>query len=84
MHVLIQRTMSVNRHMVRALGWAFSYFFALLCSYYIITHPHVTCVIPATSKVKQITDNMAAGVGRLPGADLRRTHGRACHLPLKG
>ncbi len=36
MRVLIRRTMSVNRHEVRALGWAFSYFFALLCSYYII------------------------------------------------
>jgi ATP:ADP antiporter, AAA family len=33
---LIRRTMAVNRHEMRALGWAFSYFFALLCSYYII------------------------------------------------
>ncbi len=36
MDVLIGRTMAVNRHELRALGWAFSYFFALLCSYYII------------------------------------------------
>jgi aryl-alcohol dehydrogenase-like predicted oxidoreductase len=39
---------------------------------FIIAHPGVTCVIPATSKVKHMTDNMAAGVGRLPDADLRR------------
>ncbi len=36
MDVLIGRTMAVNHHELRALGWAFSYFFALLCSYYII------------------------------------------------
>ncbi|WP_372682085.1 aldo/keto reductase [Desulfosarcina sp.] len=39
---------------------------------FIIAHPDVTCVIPATSKVKHMTDNMAAGVGSLPDADLRR------------
>ncbi len=39
---------------------------------FIIAHPIVTCVIPATSKVKHMTDNMAAGVGRLPDADMRR------------
>ena len=39
---------------------------------FIIAHPDVTCVIPATSKVKHMVDNMAAGVGRLPDADLRR------------
>ncbi|MGA6926288.1 MAG: aldo/keto reductase [Desulfosarcina sp.] len=39
---------------------------------FIIAHPGVTCVIPATSKVKHMTDNMAAGVGRLPDADMRR------------
>ena len=39
---------------------------------FIIAHPIVTCVIPATSKVKHMTDNMAAGVGRLPDAEMRR------------
>ena len=39
---------------------------------FIIAHPIVTCVIPATSKVKHMTDNIAAGVGRLPDADMRR------------
>ena len=39
---------------------------------FIIAHPIVTCVIPATSKVKHMTDNMAAGVGRLPDAEMRK------------
>lgn len=33
---------------------------------YVISHPAVTCVIPATSKVKHMKDNMQAGLGRLP------------------
>jgi diketogulonate reductase-like aldo/keto reductase len=33
---------------------------------YILSHPAVTCVIPATSKPKHMEDNMMAGVGRLP------------------
>jgi diketogulonate reductase-like aldo/keto reductase len=39
---------------------------------YIISHPQVTCVIPATSKPHHMTDNMAAGYGRLPDEDTRR------------
>ena len=38
---------------------------------YIASHPDVTCIIPATSKVKHMVDNMGAGFGRLPDADLR-------------
>lgn len=37
-----------------------------------VSHPAVTCAIPATSKLQHMTDNMAAGVGRLPDAALRR------------
>jgi len=33
---------------------------------YAVSHPAVTCAIPATSKVKHMRDNMQAGVGRLP------------------
>ncbi len=33
-----------------------------------VSHPAVTCAIPATSKVKHMEDNMAACRGRLPGA----------------
>jgi len=33
---------------------------------YIVSHPSVTCVIPATSKPKHLVDNMQAGYGELP------------------
>ncbi len=33
---------------------------------YIISHPAVTCVIPATSKAHHMRDNLAAGFGALP------------------
>lgn len=39
---------------------------------FIASHPAVTCVIPATSKVKHMVDNMQAGIGRLPDADMRQ------------
>ncbi len=40
---------------------------------YILAHPAVTCVIPATSNPKHLVDNMGAGVGRLPDkSTLRR------------
>jgi diketogulonate reductase-like aldo/keto reductase len=38
---------------------------------FILSHPAVTCAIPATSKVKHLVDNMGAGVGRLPDAAMR-------------
>lgn len=40
---------------------------------YVISHPAVTCVIPATGKVINLQDNLAAGRGRLPDEQLRRT-----------
>lgn len=39
---------------------------------YILGHPAVTCVIPATSKPKHLVDNMGAGVGPLPDTPMRR------------
>ena len=33
---------------------------------YAVSHPAVTCAIPATSKVKHMQDNMMAGQGQLP------------------
>ncbi len=33
---------------------------------FILSHPAVTCVIPGTSKVKHLIDNLGAGQGRLP------------------
>ena len=38
---------------------------------FIVSHPAVTCAIPATGKVKHLIDNMAAGTGRLPDAATR-------------
>jgi diketogulonate reductase-like aldo/keto reductase len=37
-----------------------------------VSHPTVTCAIPATSKVKHMQDNMLAGRGRLPDEAQRR------------
>ena len=39
---------------------------------FVLADPAVTCVIPGTSKVKHMRDNMAAGYGRLPDADQRQ------------
>ncbi|GAB3046933.1 aldo/keto reductase [Spirosoma pulveris] len=39
---------------------------------YILAHPAVTCVIPATSNSKHAIDNIAAGSGPLPDEALRR------------
>jgi diketogulonate reductase-like aldo/keto reductase len=39
---------------------------------YIISHPAVTCAIPATSQVKHVRENMGAAYGRLPDAAMRR------------
>ena len=38
---------------------------------FVVSHPDVTCVIPATSKPQHMLDNMAAGFGRLPDAAMR-------------
>lgn len=47
-------------------GWAQ---FALK---FIVSHPAVTCAIPATSSVAHVRQNMAAATGRLPDASLRQ------------
>ena len=39
---------------------------------YIISHPAVTAVIPATGKVRHMQDNLGAARGRLPDAKQRR------------
>jgi aryl-alcohol dehydrogenase-like predicted oxidoreductase len=38
---------------------------------FILSHPAVTCVIPATSQVRHLEDNLGAGHGRLPDAAMR-------------
>jgi len=39
---------------------------------FIISHPAVTCAIPATSQIEHLRENMAAGYGRLPDAPTRK------------
>ncbi|HVR21324.1 MAG TPA: aldo/keto reductase, partial [Polyangiaceae bacterium] len=39
---------------------------------FIVSHPAVTCPLPATSNPKHVSDNVQAGFGRLPDATLRR------------
>jgi diketogulonate reductase-like aldo/keto reductase len=38
---------------------------------FVVSHPAVTCAIPATSKASHLIDNMGAGFGALPDAGLR-------------
>lgn len=44
---------------------------AQVCLKWILAHPAVTCVIPATRRPPHLEDNMKAGVGRLPDAAAR-------------
>ncbi len=39
---------------------------------YVISHPAVTCTIPATSKAHHMQDNMGAGYGRMPNEQQRQ------------
>lgn len=45
---------------------------AQLALKFIISHPAVTCAIPATSRVDHVQENMAAAAGPLPDAALRQ------------
>ena len=39
---------------------------------FIVTHPAVTCAIPATSQVAHVRENMAAAMGRMPDDAMRQ------------
>lgn len=39
---------------------------------FIVSHPAVTCAIPATTRVQHMRENMGAAQGRLPDSKLRR------------
>jgi diketogulonate reductase-like aldo/keto reductase len=43
---------------------------------FIVSHPAVTCVIPATSRVTHMQDNLQAGFGPMPDAKLRERMAR--------
>lgn len=38
---------------------------------FVISHPAITCAIPATAKVEHLRDNMQAAFGRMPDAKMR-------------
>lgn len=64
---------TLNRHPVPAWaaelgcdGWA------QLVLKWILAHPAVTCVIPATTRVAHVRENLGAAVGPLPDAAMRR------------
>ena len=40
--------------------------------WFIVSHPTVTCAIPATSSVAHVRENMGAAYGRLPDDAMRR------------
>jgi len=44
---------------------------------WIVSHPAVTCVIPATSKAKHMRDNCRAGFGPMPDASQREAMAKA-------
>ncbi len=44
---------------------------------FIVSHPAVTCVIPATAKLAHLRDNLGGGRGRLPDARQREAIARA-------
>lgn len=46
---------------------------------YVVSHPAVTCAIPATSKVKHMVDNMGAQTGKLPDQKMREEMYRYYH-----
>ncbi len=39
---------------------------------FIISHPAVTCAIPATTKPQHMIDNLGAGLGKLPDSSMRK------------
>ncbi|WP_217900204.1 aldo/keto reductase [Noviherbaspirillum humi] len=38
---------------------------------FVVSHPAVTCAIPATARVEHLRDNMKAGMGRMPDEKMR-------------
>ena len=56
-------------------GWAGEFDCANWAQFFlkfIVSHPAVTCAIPATSRIDHMQENMGALYGRLPSAELRR------------
>jgi len=63
----------VSRHPLPA--WAVEFDCANWAQFllkFVVSHPAVTCAIPATSRVDHMVENMGAARGRLPDAKMRR------------
>jgi aryl-alcohol dehydrogenase-like predicted oxidoreductase len=82
--VLINRPLAAGNLFSRVLGkplppWANEVGCATWAQFFlkfVISHPAVTCAIPATSKVQHLSDNMRAGFGLLPDASARERMAR--------
>lgn len=78
--VMVNRPFATGGMFARVRGkplppWAAELGIASWAQYFlkwIVSHPAVTCVIPATSKPAHMKDNVAAGFGPLPGEAERR------------
>lgn len=78
--VMVNRPFATGGMFARVRGkplppWAAELGIASWAQYFlkwIVSHPDVTCVIPATSKPAHMKDNVAAGFGPLPGEAERR------------
>jgi len=67
----------LSRH--RLPGWAADIdcqAWAQVALKFVVSHPTVTCAIPATSQVTHLRQNMAAALGRMPDAALRQRMAR--------
>jgi diketogulonate reductase-like aldo/keto reductase len=63
----------LRRHALPA--WAFEIdcaSWAQVVLKFIVTHPAITCAIPATRQVAHVRENMAAGTGRMPDEAMRQ------------
>jgi aryl-alcohol dehydrogenase-like predicted oxidoreductase len=82
--VLVNRPFAEGRLFRRAAGkplpsWAKEIGCASWAQFFlkfIVSHPAVTCAIPATSKVAHLTDNMRAGLAPMPDAATRERMAR--------
>jgi len=43
---------------------------------FIVSHPAITCAIPATTRVDHMNENMLAGAGEMPTPELRQRMAR--------
>ena len=80
MRVLINRPFGEGALFRRVKGkalpaWAAEIGIATWAQYFlkwIVSHPAVTCAIPATSKPEHMKDNLGAAAGPFPGASVRK------------